>query len=128
MATPLTREHRTWRVRIFASTWLAYVGVFFFREPFSSAKAAIGTEYGWDATTLGNIWAAYLIAYAIGQFVASWMGTKLGPRKNVLLGMAISISVALAMTTASSVSLMSGPAALLGVAQATGWSGNVGTI
>lgn len=128
MATPLTREHRSWRVKIFASTWLAYVGFYFCRKPFSAAKAPIGNEYGWDATTLGNIMACYLIAYAIGQFLASWMGTKLGPRKNVLLGMLLSIAVTLAMGIVPSVPILMGLIAILGLAQATGWSGNVGTM
>ncbi|MBA2538418.1 MAG: MFS transporter [Deltaproteobacteria bacterium] len=128
MATGLTAAHRSWRIRVFASTWLAYVGFYFCRKPFSSAKSAIGSEYGWDATTLGNIWAAYLIAYAIGQFLASWMGTKIGPRKNVLLGMMLSVGVTLAMGITPSVPILMGLVAVNGLAQATGWSGNVGTM
>lgn len=128
MATVLSPAHRSWRIKIFASTWLSYVGFYFCRKPFSSAKSAIGTEYGWDATTLGNIWAAYLIAYAIGQFLASWMGTKLGPRKNVLLGMMLSTTVTLAMGIVPSVPMLMALVAINGLAQATGWSGNVGTM
>ena len=59
--------------------------------------------------TLGNIWAAYLIAYAIGQFLASGMGTRLGPRRNVLLGMALSIGVTLAMGISLVVPCADGP-------------------
>lgn len=128
MATPLSPAHRSWRIKIFASTWFAYVGFYFCRKPFSAAKSSIGSEYGWDATTLGNIWACYLIAYAIGQFVASWMGTKLGPRRNVLLGMMLSILVTLAMGIVPSVPVLMGLVAVNGLAQATGWSGNVGTM
>lgn len=128
MATPLSDAHRSWRIKIFASTWLTYVGFYFCRKPYSAAKSSIGDEYGWDATTLGNIWAAYLIAYAIGQFLASAMGTRLGPRLNVLLGMTLSILVTLAMGITPSVWLMAGLAAVNGIAQATGWSGNVGTM
>jgi OPA family sugar phosphate sensor protein UhpC-like MFS transporter len=124
----ITPAHKSWRVRIFASTWLAYVGFYFCRKPFSAAKSPIGNEYGWDATTLGNIMACYLIAYSIGQFLASWMGTKLGPRKNVLLGMLLSISVTLAMGIVPSVPVLMGLIAVNGLAQATGWSGNVGTM
>src|SRR5688572_12489073 len=124
----LTAEHRSWRAKVFAATWLSYVGFYFCRKPFSAAKAAIGHETGWNATTLGNIWAAYLIAYAVGQFVAAGMGTRLGPRKNVLLGMATSIAVTLAMGITLTVPVMAGLVALNGLVQATGWSGNVGTM
>lgn len=128
MAEPLSAAHRSWRVKVFASTWLSYVGFYFCRKPFSAAKAAIGIETGWSATTLGNIWSAYLITYALGQFLAAGMGSRLGPRKNVLLGMALSISVCIALGVTLSVPVMMGLVAVNGLAQATGWSGNVGTM
>lgn len=124
----LTAEHRRWRIKIFGATWLTYVGFYFCRKPFSAAKSAIGLEFRWDATVLGNIWAAYLIAYAIGQFLASALGTQLGPRRNVMMGMALSIAVTFAMGMAPDPWLMGGLAAVNGIAQATGWSGNVGTM
>lgn len=124
----MTRAHVVWRAKVFAATWLSYVGFYFCRKPFSAAKSAIGHSTGWSTTTLGNIWAAYLIAYAIGQFLASGMGTKLGPRKNVLLGMGLSVCVTLAMGITLSPAIMAGLVAINGLAQATGWSGNVGTM
>src|SRR6185503_4100107 len=72
--------------------------------------------------------ACYLIAYAIGQFLASRMGTALGPRKNVLIGMTLSILVTVAMGVTPSIPMMMGLIAVLGLSQATGWSGNVGTM
>lgn len=128
MATPLTAEQRRWRVRIFATTWFAYFGFYFCRTPFDATRSDIGKEAGWSATTLGDIGAVYLAAYAVGQFLASGMGTKLGPRRNVLIGMTVSICVTLAMGISLSVPLMMGLVAVNGLAQATGWSGNVGTM
>ena len=128
MASPLSASHRSWRVKVFASTWLSYVGFYFCRKPFSAAKAAIGIETGWSATTLGNIWSAFLVSYALGQFLAAAMGSRLGPRKNVLIGMALSISVCIALGVTLSVPVMMGLVAVNGLAQATGWSGNVGTM
>ncbi len=128
MMASLTPMHRTWRARVFAATWLSYVGFYFCRKPFSAAKAAIGRETGWSATTLGNIWAAYLVAYALGQFLAAGAGTKFGPRRNVLFGMALSVVVTAAMGVSLSVPVMVGLVAINGLAQATGWSGNVGTM
>jgi sugar phosphate permease len=124
----ITAAHRSWRVKVFAATWLSYVGFYFCRKPFSAAKGAIGIETGWSATTLGNIWAAYLVAYAIGQFLAAGMSTRLGPRRNVLLGMALSVAVTVAFGVTLSVPVMMGLVAINGLAQATGWSGNVGTM
>lgn len=83
---------------------------------------------GWDATALGNIYVAYLVAYTIGQFFASAMGTRLGPRRTLLIGMAVSIAATAAMGVAMSAEVMMGLIAVNGLAQATGWSGNVGTM
>src|SRR5687768_3232876 len=83
---------------------------------------------GWDATALGNIYVSYLIAYTIGQFAASGMGTRLGPRRTLLIGMAVSIAATAAMGVAMSAEVMLGLVAVNGLAQATGWSGNVGTM
>jgi sugar phosphate permease len=113
---------------VFASTWLSYVGFYFCRKPFSAAKSALGSETHWSATTLGNIWACYLIAYSVGQFLASYMGTKLGPRRNLLIGMAVTTTVTVAMPLSLNTTLMALLATLLGLSQATGWSGNVGTM
>lgn len=128
MSTPLSREHVMWRRRVFIATWLSYVGFYFCRKPFSAAKSAIGAQNGWDSVTLGNIWAAYLIAYSIGAFIASRMGTLLGPRLNLLIGMGLSVVVTLAMGIAPTWQVMAGLVFVNGLAQATGWSGNVGTM
>ncbi len=128
MATALTAAHKSWRAKVFIATWLSYVGFYFCRKPFSAAKNAIGHDLHWSTQTLGNVWTAYLIAYAVGQFLASGMGTKLGPRKNVLIGMGVSVCVTIAMGIAVTPMMMAGLAAMNGIAQATGWSGNVGTM
>lgn len=128
MSTALTAAHHEWRRKVFVATWLSYVGFYFCRKPFSAAKSAIGKEMDWSATTLGNIWACYLLAYAIGQFLAAGLGPRLGPRNNVLLGMGLSVVVTLMMGITPTVPIMAGLVAVNGLAQATGWSGNVGTM
>jgi sugar phosphate permease len=128
MSSAISPAQKSWRTKVFVSTWLSYVGFYFCRKPWSVAKSAIGKEAGFDATTLGNIGASYLVAYAIGQFLAGAMGTKLGPRVNVLLGMGLSILVTLGMGVTLSAPVLFGLLAVNGLAQATGWSGNVGTM
>jgi OPA family sugar phosphate sensor protein UhpC-like MFS transporter len=123
-----TLAHQHWRDRVFVATWLSYVGFYFCRKPWSVAKSAVGRAAGFDSNTLGEIGAAYLIAYAIGQFLASAMGPRLGPRLNVLLGMALSVGACATMGLTLDATLLLGLAAVNGLAQATGWSGNVGTM
>lgn len=128
MPAVLTEAHRTWRTRVFVSTWLAYVGFYFCRKPWSIAKSAIGRAAHFDSAVLGRIGAANLVAYALGQFVATALGTRFGPRKTVLLGMALSIGITLAMGVQLDFGTLTVLAALNGLAQATGWSGTVGTM
>jgi OPA family sugar phosphate sensor protein UhpC-like MFS transporter len=119
---------RAWRWRIFAATWASYAGYYFCRKPFYITKGALGHEHGWDATTLANIGAIYLVTYMLGQFVAAWAGTRWGPRVVLLLGMAISAGCNLAFGATNSVVTFSAFMALNGLAQATGWSSCVGTM
>ena len=129
MATALTPAHQVWRKRIFITTWLGYVGFYFCRRPFSAAKAEMELDAGWmPGIVVGDIWAFYLVSYAVGQFLASYMGQRLGPRRNVLLGMALSVVAAVGMGSTLDVALLKVLAAMLGLAQATGWSGSVGTM
>lgn len=119
---------RSWRYRVFAATWLSYVGFYFCRKPFSIVKSPLGKELGFDAGALGEIGAAYLFAYAIGQFVAGAMGNRLGPRLNLMLGMGLSIGVGFGFGLSDAYWNFVLFSALNGLAQATGWSGNVGTM
>lgn len=128
MATRLTPEHHRWRIRIFATTWLAYVAFYFCRKPFSVAKSPMQEEAGWSTAELGNLYATYLVAYALGQFLAAQTGPRLGPGRNVLLGMILSTVVTLAMGVTLSLPVLFGLMAVNGLAQATGWSGTVGTM
>jgi OPA family glycerol-3-phosphate transporter-like MFS transporter len=71
---------KTWRWRIFASTWLCYAGFYFCRKPFYIAKSSLGDALHFDATALGVIGAVYLVAYTIGQFVAGAAAWRSRPR------------------------------------------------
>ena len=118
----------SWRWRVFAATWLSYAGFYFCRKPFSIVKATLGEELAFDATTLGAIGTAYLISYTLGQFVAGAAGNKWGPRILLLSGMAVSLGVNIGFGFGNSVATFSTLMVLNGLAQATGWSNNVGTM
>ncbi|MDP2307386.1 MAG: MFS transporter [Pseudomonadota bacterium] len=123
--SPLTRQ---WRWRVFAATWLCYAGYYFCRKPFYLAKASLATELSFDATQLGTIGTAFLLAYAIGQFVSGALGDKRGPRVLLLGGMAVSIGANIGFGLGNSFGTFLGLMVLNGLAQATGWSGTVGTM
>lgn len=125
---PQARALKVWRWRVFAATWLCYAGFYFCRMPFYITKSALGRELHFDATMLGDIGSVYLVAYALGQFLSGLLGSRLGPRVTLLVGMAVSVAAnvgfGLANTYGGFLALM----ALNGLSQATGWSNNVGTM
>lgn len=124
----LSAAHRTWRARVFTATWLSYFGLYFCRKPFYITKASLEENLGWDAGQLGMIGTAYLVAYALGQFLSGLLGDRLGPRVVLLVGMGVSIGANAAFGFTNSLGLFTALMALNGLAQATGWSNNVGTM
>lgn len=117
-----------WRVAIFASTWLCYAGFYFARKPWSVAKSTLGHELHLDGATIGDLGAAYLIAYTVGQFLAGGLGNRLGPRVTLLAGMMVALLANAAFGIADSPATFTVLMILNGLAQATGWSGTVGTM
>lgn len=119
---------RSWRRRVFAATWLSYAGFYFCRKPFFIAKPALAEELSWEPSILGILGTCYLVSYAAGQFVAGWAGTKWGPRVLLLAGMAISAGANLAFGLTNSFGMFATFLVINGLAQSTGWSGNVGSM
>jgi OPA family sugar phosphate sensor protein UhpC-like MFS transporter len=128
MIQALSPQLKLWRYRIFASTWLCYAGFYFARKPFSIVKKDLGDALGWSAYDLGLIGSVYLIAYAIGQFIAGSMGTKYGARRLLIAGMAASVLANVVFGMTNSVFTFCVFMAVNGLGQATGWSGTVATM
>lgn len=119
---------KRWRVRVFTATWLSYFAYYFCRKPFFVTKGTLENELSWDAGMLSFLGIAYLGAYAVGQFIASAVGDRWGPRLMLLVGMAITMVVNASFGFMNSYATFAVFLALNGLAQATGWSGNVGSM
>ncbi len=127
-ARPGDPRLRRYRLQIFASTWASYFGFYFCRKAFYVVKGDLTVELGIDAQTLGLIGVAYLVAYAIGEFNAAFWGSRLGARRVVLAGMGLSVLANVAFGFANNAWTFVAFMILNGLAQSTGWSGNVGTM
>jgi sugar phosphate permease len=112
---------RAWRV--WAITWLSYATYYFGRKNLSVTKAAIGRELGGHA--LYGVETVYLAAYAAGQYGSGWLGDRVGARKLVGVGMLVAAAAAFAFGLWSVAGLFLLTAAINGLAQSTGWPGNV---
>jgi sugar phosphate permease len=119
---------RRYRIQAFVSTWCCYAGLYFCRKAFYVVKGDLTTQAGMSATTLGWVGVVYLVAYAIGEFNAAAVGSRTGARRLLLAGMAVSIGCNVAFGFANNAYTFMAFMGLNGLAQATGWSGNVGTM
>jgi OPA family sugar phosphate sensor protein UhpC-like MFS transporter len=121
---------RIFRAQLFTATWLSYVGFYLCRKVFGVVKAPLKELLQVDDLHLAHIWTAYLVAYMLGQFLAVWMGKRLAARGILLLGMGVTIAANLAIGLVipwgpSAYGWLLGFMVLQGLAQATGWPGNV---
>ncbi len=122
------RQLRGWRVKVFTATWLSYVGFYFCRKPFYMAKPIFTEKLGLGAASLGEIGLGYLGTYTAGQFISGALGTFTGARLLLLVGMATSVACNVIFGAAASYWVLMVFMLLNGLAQSTGWSGNVGTM
>jgi len=119
---------KRWRVRIFAATWLSYFGYYFCRKPFFITKATLEEQLHWDAGQLSFLGVAFLAAYAMGQFIASAVGDRYGPRVLLLVGMGVTIAANVTFGLTNSWGLFAALMVVNGLAQGTGWAGGVGSM
>jgi sugar phosphate permease len=89
-------------------------------------KSDLGRALSFDAQDLSIIYAAYLIAYTLGQFVSGALGPRFGARFMLLAGMGVSLLTAVAFGFAAQMPWFIVLMIINGFAQATGWSNNVG--
>ncbi len=117
-------KYERWRYIIFVVTWITYAGFYLTRQSFSAAKAGIieDPQVHVSKSMLGIVDAAYLIAYAIGQFIWGIAGDRYGCRKVILVGILISIAAGFAMGVSSVILLFGIFSFMQGIAQASGWA------
>ena len=125
---PLDPRLAPWRARVFAATWLCYAGLYFCRKPFYVVKDELSEAYCWDAGFLGQLGAAYLVAYTLGQFISGIAGTRFGARVVLLIGMAGTVLSNLVFGLTDSAEAFLLFMVLNGLAQSTGWGNTVGVM
>lgn len=80
-------ESRPTRVRhiVLWLTVLAYMITYMDRVVISTAAPAIQEEFGFSTITMGWIFFAFQISYALFQIPGGWLGDRYGPRKALTL-------------------------------------------
>ena len=121
-----SKEMKSWRMKVFSSTWLTYFGFYFCRKAFYAVKGPLGEDLGIDETQLGYIGFVYLLCYTLGQFSSIATGRIFGARNLLLLGMATSLLTNIVFGFSSNMWTIMTFMAVNGFAQATGWPSTVG--
>lgn len=119
----MQRLDRRSALQAWTLTWFAYATYYLGRKGFSISKKTLSTELSLSEAALGAIDAAYLGAYAAGQFISGLVGDRVGARRLVGYGL-LGSALCCALFGASSGALVFGALFLAnGLFQATGWPG-----
>ncbi len=113
----------SWRVRIFAVTWLGYAGFYLCRKNFSVIMPILTDEYGFTKTDFAWVLTGYSLVYMLGQFANGMLSDKFGPRLIVGAGLLISVVSNVMMGLGGALFLFMIMMWVNGYGQSTGWSG-----
>eukprot|EP00922_Rhytidocystis_sp_ex-Travisia-forbesii_P070432 GHVS01105207.1.p1 GENE.GHVS01105207.1~~GHVS01105207.1.p1 ORF type:complete len:240 (-),score=30.97 GHVS01105207.1:1697-2416(-) len=97
---------------VFCLTYISYASLYLTRKPFSVVKSQIETDVFLSPQQLGLIDTAFLVLYALGQFLSGPLGDKAGPR-DLLTGSFVGSAFACCCFVAASTATSSSSAALL---------------
>lgn len=125
---PLSRDQAKWRWRVLVATYFAYAGFYLTRKVFTLCKPQLASEFHVGIDRIAHIWTVYLIAYAGGQVLNSFIGRRWGPRVLLLGGFGASIAINLVFGLTDSYWTFLGFMFFNGIAQAAGWPGCVGGV
>ena len=117
-------ESKRWRWQIFAITWLAYVGYYLVRKPFSVAKVELARPGVMGLSKADMSWmdGANSVAYAAGQFMWGFLGDKFGTRAIVLTGMLAAVTTSLLAGASTTVFTLGLLLVVQGFFQSSGWA------
>jgi sugar phosphate permease len=114
--------------RIFAITWIAYVGFYLCRKNLSVVLPLLNNVSGLRSIDLANIVFGYSLLYAIGQFGCGLLSDRIGAKRVVSAGLFLAAGSNFMMGAHASLIWLLFFACLNGAAQSTGWSGLVKTM
>ena len=120
--------YRSWQIKIFSATWIAYVGYYFCRKAFYVVKSPMAEMLNLTAIDLAHLGTGYLIFYMVGQYSSAYFGKKLGPKLLLLIGMGISLLCNAVFGISNSFWTILLFLSLNGLAQGTGWPGCIGSL
>jgi len=92
-----TGELKRWQRRVFASAWVTYFSYYLCRFNMPMAKTRLCEAFSWDAASIGIVFSALTLMYAVGQFVNGQLADRFGARAIASLGVLGSVLMNLAV-------------------------------
>ena len=86
-----------WQRRIFWSVWVTYFAYYLCRYNMPMAKTRMCDAFSWDAPSIGIVFTALTVMYALGQFVNGQLADRFGTRVIASLGVVGSVAMNLAV-------------------------------
>lgn len=80
------KELSWWQVRAFFSAGILYLFFYFCKYDLGAAIPGMQEEFGFTDRTVGWISTAFLLVYALGQFINGFLGDRYGPKRILVLG------------------------------------------
>ncbi|HVU35761.1 MAG TPA: MFS transporter [Opitutaceae bacterium] len=114
---------RSLRVRVFAATWLSYVGFYFCRKNFSVLMPILERDERITSAQLADVLFVYSLCYLTGQFTSGLLSDRWGARRVVTGGMLVSAAVTAMLGWHHSFLAIVIAQGINGYAQACGWPG-----
>jgi len=106
---------------VFGLTWLSYASLYLCRKGVAVSKARLVADLAISERTLAAIDTAYLLTYALGQFLSGAGVGRLGGRRVIAIGLVGSALACFAFGASSVGWVLVACFACNGVFQATGW-------
>jgi MFS transporter, OPA family, sugar phosphate sensor protein UhpC len=121
VALPGKSDLRSWRVRIFVVSWIAYAALYLCRKNFSVVMPMLDHHGSMGKLNFANIISIYSLMYALGQPVFGALSDRYGPRLIVVTGMILAVASNLAMAVYASSNAIFFLMLVNGIGQAAGW-------
>jgi sugar phosphate permease len=111
-----------WRFRVFTAAWVLYASYYFCRKNFSVIMPMMARTSHYDNFDLAHAVFVFSLAYAVGQFIAGYLGDRFGGRLVGSAGGFVSAACTAAMAMTSSYEAIVLLQIGNGLGQGCGWS------
>src|SRR5262245_11728082 len=80
---------KKFRLEVFAATWFSYAGFYVCRKVINVVKGPLKETLAVNDQQIAHLTTAYLVSYALGQFLTAFLSQRVSSRRLLLVGMGV---------------------------------------